>query len=146
MPVGPTARELLANRNVSLLLTTELLVSGATTALTTTLGWQGYQRTHDPLTLGLIGLAEFLPAVLLAIPAGQLADRIDRRIVVTLGLAVTGATAVALALDAASGDGKAWPLYRSRWCSAPPSRSCSHRSIPCWRPRCRRSPCRASSR
>jgi MFS family permease len=111
VPSGPTARELLANRNVSLLLTSELLVSAATTALTTTLGWQGYQRTHDPLTLGLIGLAEFLPAVLLAIPAGQLADRVDRRIVVTLGLAVTGATAVALALDAASGDGKAWPLY-----------------------------------
>ena len=104
MPYGPTTRELLANRNVSLLLAAELLVSGATTALTTTLGWQGYQRTHDPLTLGLIGLAEFVPAVLLAIPAGQLADRIDRRWVVTIGLAATSATALALALDAASSD------------------------------------------
>jgi MFS family permease len=111
VPYGPTTRELLANRNVVLLLTAELLVSGATTALTTTLGWQGYQRTHDPLTLGLIGLAEFVPAVLLAIPAGQLADRIDRRWVVTIGLAATSATAVALALDATSGDRQAWPLY-----------------------------------
>ncbi|MDX6565206.1 MAG: hypothetical protein QOE10_868 [Gaiellales bacterium] len=111
MPYGPTTRELLANRNVLLLLTAELLVSGATTALTTTLGWQGYQRTHDPLTLGLIGLAEFVPAVLLAIPAGQLADRIDRRWVVTIGLAATSATALALAFDAASSDRQAWPLY-----------------------------------
>ncbi|MDT7574449.1 MAG: hypothetical protein QOH17_782, partial [Pseudonocardiales bacterium] len=39
MSSGPTARELLANRNVSLLLSSELLVSAATTALTTTLGW-----------------------------------------------------------------------------------------------------------
>jgi MFS family permease len=111
VPYGPTTRELLANRNVLLLLTAELLVSGATTALTTTLGWQGYQRTHDPLTLGLIGLAEFVPAVLLAIPAGQLADRIDRRWVVTIGLAATSATALALAFDAASSDRQAWPLY-----------------------------------
>jgi MFS family permease len=108
---GPTTRDLLANRSVSLLLGAELLVSGATTALTTTLGWQGYQRTHEALTLGLIGLAEFVPALLLAIPAGQLADRIDRRVVVAVGLAVTAATAVGLALDAGSGDGNAWPLY-----------------------------------
>jgi MFS family permease len=111
VPSGPTTRDLLANRNVSMLLSAELLVSGATTALTTTLGWQGYQRTHDPLTLGLIGLAEFVPAVLVALPAGQLADRIDRRLVVAIGLAATAAVAVALALDAAGGDGKAWPLY-----------------------------------
>jgi MFS family permease len=111
VPSGPSTRDLLANRNVSLLLSAELLVSGATTALTTTLGWQGYQRTHDPLTLGLIGLAEFLPAVLMALPAGQLADRLDRRLVVAIGLAGTAVAAVALALDAASGDGKAWPLY-----------------------------------
>ncbi|MDX6569560.1 MAG: hypothetical protein QOH15_2138 [Gaiellales bacterium] len=116
MPSGDTTRELLANRNVSLLLGAELLVSGATTALTTTLGWQGYQRTHDPLTLGLIGLAEFVPAVLVALPAGQLADRIDRRLVVAIGLAATAAVAVALALDAASGDGAAWPLYLLALC------------------------------
>jgi MFS family permease len=108
---GPSTRDLLANRNITLLLGAELLVSGATTALTTTLGWQGYQRTHAPLTLGLIGLAEFVPAVLLAIPAGQLADRIDRRLVAVGGLAMMAATAFALALDASSGDSKAWPLY-----------------------------------
>jgi MFS family permease len=108
---GSSPRELLAQRNVALLLSAELLASGATTALTTTLGWQGYQRTHRPLTLGLIGLAEFVPIVLLAIPAGQLADRIDRRWVATLGLIGTAIVAGALALDAAAGDARAWPLY-----------------------------------
>ena len=90
MTAGPSTRDLLANRSIALLLGAELLVSGATTALTTTLGWQGYQRTHDPLTLGLIGLAEFVPAVLLAIPAGQLSDRFDRRLVTLGGLAGDG--------------------------------------------------------
>ncbi|HEY1478679.1 MAG TPA: MFS transporter [Gaiellales bacterium] len=111
MTAGPSTRELLANRNVVVLLGAELLVSGATTALTTTLGWQGYQRTHSPLTLGLIGLAEFVPALLFAIPAGQIADRIDRRLVVAAGVAATALTSFALALDAASGDRQAWPLY-----------------------------------
>ncbi len=111
MTAGPSTRDLLANRSITLLLGAELLVSGATTALTTTLGWQGYQRTHDPLTLGLIGLAEFIPAVLLAIPAGQLSDRFDRRLVTLGGLLAMAATALALALDAASGDTEALPLY-----------------------------------
>jgi MFS family permease len=108
---GPSTRELLANRNVAVLLGAELFASGTTTALTTTLGWQGYQRTHSPLTLGLIGLAEFVPAVLLAIPAGQLADRIDRRLVAAGGLIATGLAAFGLALDATGGDHRAWPLY-----------------------------------
>jgi MFS family permease len=108
---GPSTRELLRDRNVAVLLGAELFASGTTTALTTTLGWQGYQRTHSPLTLGLIGLSEFIPAVLLAIPAGQLADRIDRRLVVAGGLFATAMAGFGLALDAATGDHQAWPLY-----------------------------------
>ena len=108
---GASTRELLANRNVTRLLGAEVFASGSTTALTTTLGWQGFQRTHSPLTLGLIGLAEFLPAVFFAIPAGQLADRLDRRLVTAGGLGLIGLTSFALALDAATGDHNAWPLY-----------------------------------
>ncbi len=61
--------------------------------------------------LGLLGLAEFVPALVLALPAGHIADRHDRRLVA--GLAAVAATVVALvlALDAASGDGEVWPLY-----------------------------------
>jgi MFS family permease len=42
-------------------------------------GWQLYTVTHDPLSLGLVGLAEALPFVGFALPAGHLADRVDRR-------------------------------------------------------------------
>ena len=42
-------------------------------------GWQVYALTHRPLDLGYVGLAQFLPAVFLTLPAGHAADRFDRR-------------------------------------------------------------------
>ena len=42
-------------------------------------GWQLYELTHDPLALGLAGLAQFLPFVALVLPAGYVADVADRR-------------------------------------------------------------------
>ena len=42
-------------------------------------GWQVYAIHRDPLDLGLIGLVEFVPLLLLALPAGQLADVVPRR-------------------------------------------------------------------
>lgn len=45
----------------------------------TALGWELYERTGDPLTLGNVGLAGFLPVLLLALPAGHLGDRYNRQ-------------------------------------------------------------------
>src|SRR6202045_4966123 len=42
-------------------------------------GWQVYEITRRPLDLGLIGLAQFLPGVLLFLVSGHVADRFDRR-------------------------------------------------------------------
>lgn len=44
-------------------------------------GWQIYSLRHSPFDLGLVGLILFLPQLLLALPAGVLADRIDRRLI-----------------------------------------------------------------
>src|SRR5262249_9060004 len=41
-------------------------------------GWQVYELTKRPLDLGYVGLAQFLPAVFLTLPAGHAADRFDR--------------------------------------------------------------------
>jgi len=43
------------------------------------LGWELYERTHSALALGLVGLATALPVIILALPAGDLADRINRK-------------------------------------------------------------------
>jgi len=46
------------------------------------IGWQVYTTTHSARALGYVGLAQFLPAMLLALPSGAVADRFDRRRVV----------------------------------------------------------------
>ncbi len=43
------------------------------------IGWQVYDITRDPVALGYVGLSIFLPMLLLVLPAGDLADRVDRR-------------------------------------------------------------------
>ncbi|HVY37036.1 MAG TPA: MFS transporter [Polyangia bacterium] len=63
--------------------------------------WQMYALTHDPLALGMVGLAEAAPFIGFALYAGHVADVLDRRRVALVALAVLFASAVALA--AASG-------------------------------------------
>src|SRR5271154_5950072 len=45
-------------------------------------GWQIYDITHRALDLGLVGLAQFLPSILLFLISGHVADRFNRRRVV----------------------------------------------------------------
>lgn len=47
--------------------------------LTVAVGWKVYLLTGDPVDLGLIGLAQFIPALLFFLAAGLAADRVDRR-------------------------------------------------------------------
>ena len=50
---------------------------------TVAVGWQVYDITHNPLDLGLIGLSQFLPFIILILPAGHAADHYDRRRILT---------------------------------------------------------------
>ncbi|HMC54248.1 MAG TPA: MFS transporter, partial [Gemmatimonadaceae bacterium] len=59
-------------------------------------GWQVYRLTHDPLSLGLIGLAEALPFIGVALPAGYLADRRDRRAISVASLLTLACCSAAL--------------------------------------------------
>nr|WP_240548316.1 MFS transporter [Paenibacillus lignilyticus] len=52
--------------------------------LSVAIGWQMYVLTHDAYSLGLVGLAQFLPMMLLTLVVGQVADRFDRRKIVFL--------------------------------------------------------------
>jgi len=67
------------------------------------LGWQMYDLTGSAWDLGLVGLAQFLPALLLALPAGAHVDRSNRRRVLAAVLAVQCVVAVALAAASAGG-------------------------------------------
>jgi MFS family permease len=68
----------------------------------TALAWQIYEITRDPFLLGAVGLLEFLPAALLALPAGHMADRRDRRRLILTGLAAELAAVAALTALAAA--------------------------------------------
>jgi MFS family permease len=59
-------------------------------------GWQLYERTGDPWSLGLVGLVELLPVIFLIIPAGIVADRFPRRNVAMIGSAIFGMAALGL--------------------------------------------------
>lgn len=49
--------------------------------MTVAVGWQIYDLTRDPFNLGLIGLIEFLPSLLLVVVTGAVADRVGRRLI-----------------------------------------------------------------
>ena len=72
--------------------------------------WQIYQVTRDPLALGLVGLAEVVPYVSVALLAGHVVDRGDRRQISLWSLAVLVAAAVTLFVLAL-----VWPTPRVVW-------------------------------
>ena len=55
------------------------------------IGWQVFSIRHSAFDLGLIGLLEFVPMLLLALPAGQLADRAPRHLVFAAAIGLTAA-------------------------------------------------------
>ena len=54
------------------------------------IGWQIYDIERTPLSLGLVGLCEFIPMFLLTLPAGEIADRFDQRRVLAFAQALLG--------------------------------------------------------
>jgi MFS family permease len=74
-------------------------------------GWQVYALTRDPLALGLVGLAQFLPFVTLVLPAGHVADRADRRFVLIGAYTLEAACAAALLAFSLRGATSTWPVF-----------------------------------
>ncbi len=74
-------------------------------------GWQLYDLTRRPIDLGYAGLAQFLPAFLLALPAGQLADQLDRRRILSACQAIYAFCALSLLVVIASKSKEVWPIY-----------------------------------
>jgi MFS family permease len=74
-------------------------------------GWHVYDITRRAIDLGYVGLAQFLPGFLLALPAGSAADRFDRRRVVALCQLVYALCGIALFLDVLSGSSSVLLIY-----------------------------------
>lgn len=74
-------------------------------------GWQVYDLTHSALALGLVGLVEFVPMFLLALPAGELADRFDPRRIIMLASLLEALSSGLLLIFVLTHQTSVWPLY-----------------------------------
>ena len=83
-------------RPFALLFTTRLASNIANHMLAVAVGYQVYELTDSALNLGLIGLVQFLPPLLLMLPAGQVADRYNRRLVLRCCFAIELCTSVGI--------------------------------------------------
>lgn len=85
------------HRDFALIWTATFLSSVAMAMMAVAIGWQIYDLTGSAFDLGLVGLAEFLPSVLLVLVTGAAADRFDRRLVTIAALTAELLCALTLA-------------------------------------------------
>lgn len=99
----PSASSLLAHRPFVLFWLARVAGTLATQMQTVAIGYQVYELTKSALDLGLIGLAQFIPALLFILPAGHFADRHDRRNIVRACQSLQAVALTLLALGTATG-------------------------------------------
>jgi MFS family permease len=81
----------------------------------TVVAWQVYALTRDPLSLGIVGLAEALPFISAALYAGHIADRHNRKTLSLIAIGVQVLCGIALLVLTVRSDvflaGRVWPIY-----------------------------------
>ncbi|HEU5325180.1 MAG TPA: MFS transporter [Candidatus Limnocylindria bacterium] len=92
-------------------LAARFVVSTAVQIQTVAVGWHIYTETGDPLHLGLVGLSQFLPFILLILPAGHVADQFDRRRVQLVTFSILALCAAALLALAVAGTRDPLPVF-----------------------------------
>jgi len=102
---------LLAHAGFARFLSARLLTSVGVQMQTVAVGWQVYEITRDPLDLGLIGLSQFLPFVVLVLPAGHFADRHSRQRLLSACYGLELLCALLLLAFSLSGLGVVWPVF-----------------------------------
>src|SRR5947208_16290790 len=70
---------ILRHRDFSLYLIARFIAAFGQQMLTVAVLWELYERTHSSLALGLVGLTQMVPMVLLILPAGHVADHYPRK-------------------------------------------------------------------
>ena len=88
----------LRNRDFRLFTIGLMLANVGNAMQSVAVGWDLYERTGKALALGGVGLVQILPVLLLALPAGHLADRFDRRRIMLATLTVSMLCSLGLAM------------------------------------------------
>ena len=74
--------EALRFRDFRLLLAGRFLTSFGSEMVSFAIGWELWLRTHQAFALGMVGLVQVIPVVLISLPAGHIADQYNRRLIV----------------------------------------------------------------
>ena len=85
-------------RDFRLYLTGRLFAVLGQQMLTVAVGWELYARTHSPLALGLVGLVEMIAMVGCTLPAGHLADNLNRKRIILSALLLSSSASLGLAV------------------------------------------------
>ncbi|GJJ00830.1 MFS transporter [Duganella rhizosphaerae] len=101
----------LRHRNFALYLSARTLATLAVQMQNVAIGWQVYAMTHNLFDLGLIGLAQFAPFLLLILFAGHAADRYDRRNLIALTLGAQLLCGLMLLGFTVAGLNAVWPVF-----------------------------------
>lgn len=76
-------------------------------------GWQLYALTHSALVLGLTGLVQFIPILILTLPAGELCDQVGPKRMVVASMLLDGLCAAIFLSLTLAGVNVAWPYFAS---------------------------------
>lgn len=88
-----------------------LLTTFATQVVSVAVGWQIYDLTRDPFDLGIVGIVQFVPSLLLVLVTGATADRFGRRLIMALACILEALCAVALLVMTWRGTGSALAIF-----------------------------------
>jgi MFS family permease len=87
------------------------MASFATQIMSVAVGWQVYDLTRNPLDLGIVGLVQFLPSLLLVLITGAAADRYNRRAIMSLCFALEAMVCAGLLIFTWSGHPGVMPIF-----------------------------------
>ncbi|ANK87556.1 MULTISPECIES: MFS transporter [Rhizobium] len=87
------------------------LLSFSQQIVSVAVGWQMYDQTGKAIYLGLIGLVQFLPSLLLILVTGSVADRHNRRAIAALCSLVSALCTLALLIMTATETFAPWPVF-----------------------------------
>lgn len=97
---SPSPREVLRLRDFRLFVCATFMTAGLQHMQAVAVAWDVYERTGSVMALAWIGVAQFVPILILFLPAGQIADRFDRRLVMVASQITFAVGSVGLSISA----------------------------------------------